>query len=147
MKKYLVLTLIAILALVISGCQTTSVKAPTVEIISIMNPIPIGEDWIKSCFTILITNPSQSESYSDVYIRFIDIDSQGQIINEEVEDENTLYLYPGYQEEHVFYCRYPGYQPGYYTLIVQLITPGPDGIIATSDDVVLAEDQAAYELI
>jgi len=145
MRKYLVLVVILVLA--ISGCQATSVKAPTVEITSLMNPIPIGEDWIKSCLTILITNPSQSESYSDVYIKFIDIDSQGQIIDEEVDDENPLYLYPGCQEEVVFYCRYPGYQPGYYTLVVQLITPGPDGIIATSDDVILAEDQAAYELI
>ena len=145
MRKYLVL--IVILVLMISGCQATSVKAPTVEITSLMNPIPIGEDWIDSCFTMLITNPSQSESYSDVYIKFIDIDSQGRIINEEVEDENPLYLYPGYQEEVVFDCRYPNLQPGYYTLLVQLITPGPDGAIATSDDVVLAEDQAAYELI
>ncbi len=145
MRKYLVLVVILVLA--ISGCQATSVKAPTVEITSLMNPIPIGEDWIKSCLTILITNPSQSESYSDVYIKFIDIDSQGQIIDEEVDDENPLYLYPGYEQGYSVNCRRPGYQPGYYTLVVQLIAPGPDGIIATSDDVILAEDQAAYELI
>lgn len=144
MRKYLVLVVILVLA--ISGCQATSVKAPTVEITSLMSPIPIGEDWIDSCFTILITNPSQSESYSDVYIKFINIDSQGRIINE-VVDENLLYLYPGYEERYSINCRRPGYQPGYYTFVVQLITPGPDGIIATSDDVVLAKDQAAYELI
>jgi len=144
MRKYLVLVVILVLA--ISGCQATSVKAPTVEITSLMSPISIGEDWIDSCFTMLITNPSQSESYSDVYIKFIDIDSQGRIINE-VVDEDPLYLYPGYEERYSINCRYPSYQPGYYTLIVQLITPGPDGVIATSDDVILAEDQAAYELI
>ncbi|MBP9015205.1 MAG: hypothetical protein KBH15_01705 [Candidatus Atribacteria bacterium] len=147
MRKYAVLALFVILVLAISGCQATSVKTPTVEITFHMNPIPIGEDWIDSCTTIFITNPSQSESYSDIYIKFIDIYSQGKIIHEEVEDENPLYLYPGYQEELVFDCRYPNLQPGYNTLVVQLITPGPDGIIATSDDVVLAEDQAAYELI
>ena len=146
MRKYLVLTFIVILVLAISGCQATSVKAPTVEITSIMNPIPIGEDWIDSCFTILITNSSQSESYSDVYIKSIDIDSQGRIISE-VVDENPLYLYPGYEERYSANCRRPGFQPGYYTFVVQLITPGPDGVIATSDDVILAEDQAAYELI
>ncbi len=145
MRKYLVL--VVILALVISGCQATSVKAPTVEITYAMSPIPIGEEWIDSCYTILITNPSQNESYSNVYIKIINIDSQGRIIHEEVDDENPLYLYPGYREEYVFDCRRPDYQPGYYTLLIQLITPGPDGIIDTSDDVILAEDQAAYELI
>lgn len=146
MRKYLVLVVILVLA--VSGCQATSVKAPTVEITSAMSPIPIGEDWIKPCFTILITNPSQSESYSDVYIKSVDIDSQGRIISE-VVDENPLYLYPGYEKRYSINCRRPrpGYQPGYYTFVVQLITPGPDGIIATSDDVVLAEDQVAYELI
>ncbi len=144
-KKVVIFSfLVSLVLALVSGCTPTPIsKEPYVEITFIQSPMLTGEKNYP-CIDTLVTNPSQGQIYPEVYFKFIDLDSQGRILDEDIY-EDPFYLSPGYQKEFHWWCTFYG-QPGWYTRIVQLITAGPDGTVGTSDDVILAEDRADFEL-
>ncbi len=131
--------------LVFNGCRTI-LHGPTITITYFKTPIERSDEIITECSRILIANPGKEEYRA--HLNWIELDAQGRIVDSGIRGEERD-LYPGYEEEVLLRCIFPSsyYEPGLYTAVVQLITPGPDGVIGTDDDVVLAEDRENFELI
>jgi len=131
------------LAVFVSGCTTATIsKKPSVEILFHQNPAISGVEY-QDCLRIRITNPPQGE-YLTVYVKFILMDSEGRIIYETTITEVPIVLSPGDVKERSYTCRFGGV--GQRTLIVQLVTSGPDGVPGNPDDVVLAEERVDFEV-
>jgi len=135
---------IFVVILALGGCVTTTTLGPTVTITFIKTPVERSNEAIYEFCKILIANPGE-ESYR-VYWEWIELNSQGEVVWSGVWGDE--YLYPGYREELPLNALFPpdDYEAGLYTLVIRLITPGPDGVPGTNDDVVLAEDRENFEL-
>jgi len=134
-----------VVILALGGCVTTTTLELTVTITSIKTPVERSNEVIYDFCKILIANPGE-ESYR-AYYEWIELNSQGEVVWSGV-GRDEYYLYPGYREELSLNAFFPpdDYEAGLYTLVIRLITPGPDGVVGTNDDVVLAEDRKSFEL-
>jgi hypothetical protein len=142
-KFFGVAIVVLCLAVFVSGCTTATIsKKPSVEILFHQNPATSGVEY-QDCLRIRITNPPQGE-YLTVYVKFILMDSEGRIIYETTITDVPIVLSPGDAKERSYTCRFGGV--GQRTLAVLLVTPGPDGVPGTPDDVTLSEDQTDFEV-